>query len=47
MQRLINEFCYRVYNQLELLIYLDLMIKNKEIRIYLKRYFKCTSTKLV
>jgi hypothetical protein len=41
-----NEFCYSVYNQRELFIYLDLMVKNREIPI--ERYFKwLTSTKLV
>jgi hypothetical protein len=30
--------CYRVYNQYESLIYLDLMVKNKEVCI--ERYFK-------
>jgi hypothetical protein len=32
------EFCYGVYNQHESFIYLDLMIKNREVPI--ERYFK-------
>jgi hypothetical protein len=32
------DFCYGVYNQCELFIYLDLMVKNSEITI--ERYFK-------
>jgi hypothetical protein len=32
------EFCYGVYNQYELFIYLDLMVKNMEVPI--ERYFK-------
>jgi hypothetical protein len=32
------EFCYGVYNQCESFIYLDLMVKNRNILI--KRYFK-------
>jgi hypothetical protein len=44
--RLKEEFCYGVYNQCELFICLDLMVKNREVPI--KRYFKWwTSTKLV
>jgi hypothetical protein len=40
------EFCYGVYNQYESFIYLNLMVKNREIPI--ERYFKWwTSTKLV
>jgi hypothetical protein len=40
------EFCYGVYNQCELFIYLDPMVKNMEIPI--ERYFKWwSSTKLV
>jgi hypothetical protein len=47
MKRTLNiEFCYGVSNQYESFIYLDLMIKNREIPI--ERYFKWwTSTKLV
>jgi hypothetical protein len=37
------EFCYNVYNRRETFIYLDLMVKNREVPI--KRYY--TSTKLV
>jgi hypothetical protein len=41
-----NEVCYSVTNQYESFIYLDLMVKNREVSI--KRYFKWwTSTKLV
>jgi hypothetical protein len=41
-----QEFCYSVYNQYVLFIYLDLIVKNREIII--ERYFKWwTSTKLV
>jgi hypothetical protein len=32
------EFCYGVYNQYESFIYLNLMVKNREIPI--ERYFK-------
>jgi hypothetical protein len=32
------EFCYGVYNQCESFIYLDLMVKNKEVPI--EKYFK-------
>jgi hypothetical protein len=32
------EFCYIVYNQCELFIYLDIMVKNKEMSI--ESYFK-------
>jgi hypothetical protein len=40
------EFCYGVYNQCELFIYLDPMAKNREVPI--ERYFKWwSSTKLV
>jgi hypothetical protein len=40
------EFCYGVYNQCELFICLDLMVKNSEVTI--ERYFKWwISTKLV
>jgi hypothetical protein len=35
---LYNEFCYGVINQCESFIYLNLMIKNRE--IYIERYFK-------
>jgi hypothetical protein len=43
---LYNEFCYGVYNQRESFIYLDLMIKNRELLI--ESYFNwLTSTKLV
>jgi hypothetical protein len=43
---IVQEFCYGVYNQCESFIYLDLMVKNREVTI--KRYFKwCISTKLV
>jgi hypothetical protein len=31
--RTLFEFCYGVYNQCESFIYLDLMVKNKEIPI--------------
>jgi hypothetical protein len=31
--RIIKEFCYGVYNQCELFIWLDLMVKNREIPI--------------
>jgi hypothetical protein len=43
---LLIEFCYGVYNQCELFIYLDLMVKNRKILIesYVKWW---TSTKLV
>jgi hypothetical protein len=34
----LNEFCYGVYNQYESFIYLNLMVKNREIPI--GRYFK-------
>jgi hypothetical protein len=44
--RTLFEFCYGVYNQCESFIYLDLMVKNREVHI--ERYFKWwTSTKLV
>jgi hypothetical protein len=32
------EFCYSVYNQLELFIYLDLMVKSRE--IFIVMHFK-------
>jgi hypothetical protein len=35
---LIYEFCYGLYNQYGSFIYLDLIVKNREISI--KRYFK-------
>jgi hypothetical protein len=41
-----QEFCYGMYNQCESFIYLDLMVKNREVPI--ERYFKWwISTKLV
>jgi hypothetical protein len=44
--RLKKEFWYGVHNQCESFIYLDLIVKNREIPI--ERYFKCwISTKLV
>jgi hypothetical protein len=35
---LIKEFCYGVYNQYKLFIYLDLIVKNRKISI--EMYFK-------
>jgi hypothetical protein len=33
-----REFCYSVYNQYETFIYLDIMVKNKDLPT--ERYFK-------
>jgi hypothetical protein len=42
----LSKFCYGVYNQCESFIYLNLIVKNREVSI--ERYFKwLTSTKLV
>jgi hypothetical protein len=35
---IVYNFCYGVYNQCELFIYLDLIVKNREVPI--ERYFK-------